>query len=505
MPLHEADVHRNMPLNRATWTTDAQGREAAPLPRPTGVTFQRDSGMRTFLSVIVLLAGSCPAAAVAQIAQDVLARPVAHRTRSQTVDLAGLEQSFRGLAEALAPSVVAISSVPAGARVPEHLDGRIADGAALDAHLGRRGRVVGTGFCVAPGGIIVTNEHVVTDAGRLWCTTDDGRSLPALVLGTDPRSDLAVLKVPAELPPVPFAQAPAARGDWCLTLGNPLGLATVSELSLSVGVVSATGRSLPKLARTEDRQYDDLLQITAEVNPGNSGGPLFNLRGEVVGVVTAVVLPQRDAFGLGFAAPADARLRDRVAQLARGEAVAHAALGVVLREVLGEGGVLVAEVADRSPAADVLEVGDVIRAVDDGPLTEVRAMLRHLRGLNPAGSARLAVERGGQTLTLNVPLTEPPPHRRRAVTLAGRRLSWRGATLAPLPDAIAFAGVTGVAVIELDDDSPLRDEGVTGGSVVTAIGGRPVASLQDVLATLAASNDSAVTTADLLPTLALGH
>jgi S1-C subfamily serine protease len=407
-------------------------------------------------------------------ALPVAGRQLAYRSGSETIDLAGLEEAFCTLAESAAPSVVAVTAVGPGLAVPVELDGVPLDGPGLDKLLGRRHRTVGTGFAIEADGIILTNEHVVGGATRVWCTTDDGRVLPAVVLGTDPRSDLAVLKIAADLPPVTFAED-VRRGQWCVALGNPLGLAGLDEMNVSAGLISATGRDLPRLARAEDRLYENLLQFTAEVNPGNSGGPLLNLRGEVVGVVTAVVLPQRQTFGLGFAVPADQTLQDRVARLKSGQPVAYATLGVRVADANGSG-VRVAGIDEASPAAGVLQVGDVIRAVDDGVPDDGPSLVRRVHHMNVGEAARLAVERDGRRLLLTVVLHASTEHRKPVVARHNRRLRWRGLTLAPLPSRWRAAGASGVIVVAAADGAPAER-----GQVLTTINGHPVATLADVL------------------------
>ena len=286
-------------------------------------------------------------------------------SRSDTLDLIGLEQSFRHVAQGVAPSVAAVVAcaepAPADADPPRSATltaDRLAD------LLGDGPRVVGTAFCVDADGYLVTNEHVVRDARQIYATLDDGRTYPALVVGTDPRSDLAVLKIPARLRPVSFAPPGSLqRGQWTITVGNPVGLAGGGELCMSVGVVGAVGRDLPRLSEREGRLYTNLIQTTAEVNPGNSGGPLFDLGGRVVGIVTAVVLPQGPAHGVGFAMPVDEAMLARIEQLKAGRAVTHGFLGVSVRDAEG-GGVRVAGVGANTPAAGVLREGDVLLRID---------------------------------------------------------------------------------------------------------------------------------------------
>src|SRR5439155_11789612 len=172
----------------------------------------------------------------------------------------------------------------------------------LQSILDQTTRTVGTGFIFDSDGYILTNEHVVGEAEQLWVTTDDHKVYPAIIVGSDPRADLAVLKIPAShLPVVKWGDGTMLhRGQWTIAIGNPYGLATEGEMCMSVGVVSATSRSLPKLASKENRLYSDLIQTTAQINPGNSGGPLFDLGGNVIGINTAVILPQKQTNGIGF-------------------------------------------------------------------------------------------------------------------------------------------------------------------------------------------------------------
>lgn len=238
------------------------------------------------------------------------------RNRSVTIKLANLQEQFADIARQVAPSVVAISASSA----PISLDGPAGPLTAgqLQAVLADTRHGVGAGFVIDPNGYILTNEHVVAGRDNLCIITDDRKIYPAVVVGTDRRMDLAVVKIPARsLSVAKLAQAAqTSRGQWTITLGNPWGLAEGGELSMSVGVVSAVGRTLPLLARRDDRDYTNLIQTTAEVNPGNSGGALFNLEGEVIGVVTAVSLPGvLNPHALGFAIPMTPQVVQRVEQL----------------------------------------------------------------------------------------------------------------------------------------------------------------------------------------------
>ena len=376
--------------------------------------------------------------------------------RSDTVELAGLERAFRGVARGVARSVVAISAGDDPAPADAPATSRDLTPAALDALLARGGRTVGTGFSIdRERGLILTNEHVVGDAGQLYVTTDDGRVYPAMVVATDPRGDLAVLKIPAsaDLPAVEFADPNDAaqgvrRGQWAIAIGNPVGLSGEGRMCLSVGVVSALGRDLPTLSLRENRLYTNLIQTTAEVNPGNSGGPLFDLAGRVIGVVTAVVLPHGETNGLGFALPADGDLIARVERLKAGQRVVYGFLGVAGTDVAG--GMLVTEVGRGTPAEGVLAVGDLIVRVDGRRVGGERDFVR-LIGRAPVGPrVAVAVIRDGRETAVAVRLAPREESADAGVWRGRQRLRFRGVTFANDLD-----GAAGVRVLTVHPDSPL--------------------------------------------------
>ena len=417
-----------------------------------------------------LLSLLCAAALLTAAASARAERPLALTAQSDTVDLLGLEQSFRSVANRVTPAVLAITAVAEAAPVAASgLRSAQLTADVLRDLLDGGPRIVGTGFCVDPDGYILTNEHVVRDAVQLYVTTDDGRTYPALVVGTDPRSDLAVLKVPARLAAVEFATPGTLyRGQWSLTVGNPIGLAGGGNLCMSVGVVSATARELPRLSEREGRLYTNLIQTTAEVNPGNSGGPLFDLHGKVIGVVTAVVLPQEQTNGIGFAMPVDAAMLAKIERLKRGEAVSHGFLGVSVADLGGGGGVRVTGVGNTTPAAGVLRGGDVLLRIDGQPIASSAAFVRLVSDAPTGRDVPLALVRDGLELAVKVRL-RPRDDLVAGVDLSSQRLQWRGATLA--------VGAGGVRVCDLAPGSPLLAAGVRVGSVICDVAGRPVRDL----------------------------
>ncbi len=422
---------------------------------------------RWLIAVAVALAAAWPAKADQPIA-----------TRSDTVQLAGLQESFRRVARKVAPGVVAITV--GDILPPAKADTRSAkvDYDDLQTLLGNGSRTVGTGFCVDVRGYIVTNQHVIDGAKQIYITTDDGRTMPAMVVATDRRGDLAVLKVPHALPAVEFAPPTTpTRGQWVVAIGNPLGLAGRGSMSLSPGVISATGRTLPRLSRAEGRLYSGLIQTTAELNPGNSGGPLFDLQGRVLGVVTAVVLPQNGANGLGFALPADAAMQERVKTMIRGDVVRYGYLGVAgeaVRSRLTHGGMVVTRVGAGTPAEGRIREGDVILALGGRPVRDEEAFVRHVGSASTGSPVRLSMLRGGRSFDLSIRLSERPE-------AAGtgdkdQRLHFRGITF-------ANAAGGGALVVAIDPQSPLATRFEVG-QVVRLIGGKPtpdLVTLQKVL------------------------
>jgi serine protease Do len=404
---------------------------------------------------------------------------------SDTFDAADLEKQFEAVARRVSPAVVAISATETrvdadsnqGTQRSEEINPeRLAN--VLDAV----DRTVGTGFVIDPDGYIVTNEHVIGKAEQLWVTLDDRKVYPAVVVGSDPRSDLAVLKIPAHhLTTVKFTDGEVHRGQWAIAVGNPYGLAAGGEMAVSIGVVSAVGRSLPKLSGKEDRLYSDLIQTTAPINPGNSGGPLFDAHGDVIGVNAAVILPQKQTNGIGFAMPADRRLKQIVQDLKEGREVIYGYLGVKVatptyREckeagLTNEGGARVDMVEANSPAEEAkLKVGDIITRIGDEPVRDGDQFVRAVGGAGVGAPVKAVVYRAGSCRTVTLTL------RRRelttaAVTRDNQRLHWRGLLLGPAGD---HRPAGGLVVIAVDSNCPLAKEGVVPGSMIATVAGKPV-------------------------------
>jgi serine protease Do len=413
-------------------------------------------------------------------------------------ELTQLQSKFQTVADRVAPAVVAISATVTAIDSDDALRNDDINAQKLDALLEGVTRTVGTGFVLSADGYIVTNEHVIADAAQVWVTTDDRKVFPAIVVGSDPRADLAVLKIPADhLSPVRFARDPVNRGQWTVALGNPFGLAGVGEMAMSVGVVSATNRSLPKLSTRENRLYANLIQTTAQINPGNSGGPLFDLAGEVIGITTAVVMPQKQTNGIGFAMPVTETLLAKLRDLKDGREIVYGYIGVVVSNATArqrrdagvantDVGVHVDSVEKDSPAeAAGLKAGDLLLSIGARPARESDEFVRLIGEMPVDRPASIRLIRGREARDLDVtPARRATPNV--PVTRALQRFRWRGLLLGPVPanlkaDTAAAAAVArataGVMVFGVEPASQFAKDGVASGSIITALDGTTVTDL----------------------------
>ncbi|MEC7472869.1 MAG: DegQ family serine endoprotease [Pseudomonadota bacterium] len=274
----------------------------------------------------------------------------------------------------------------------------------------REAQSLGSGFIISEDGYVLTNNHVVADADEIIVRLPDRSELEAKLVGADPRSDVAVLKVEGKgLPTVKIGRSDELKaGEWVLAIGSPFGF----DHTVTAGIVSATGRSLP------NESYVPFIQTDVAINPGNSGGPLFNLDGEVIGINSQIFTRSGGFMGLSFAIPIDVAM-DVANQLRTDGKVSRGWLGVVIQEVhkdLAESfgrerpaGALVAQVMDGGPAArSGLRVGDVILSLDGKPIV-MSADLPHLVGaLKPGSKARMEVVRDGDRKMLDVNIGAMP-------------------------------------------------------------------------------------------------
>ncbi|MGH9337254.1 MAG: Do family serine endopeptidase, partial [Vicinamibacteria bacterium] len=270
---------------------------------------------------------------------------------------------------------------------------------------------MGSGVIVAAEGYVVTNQHVVDNASEITVTLHDGTKLAASVVGIDEKTDLALLKVESEesLPYASFGDSDEARvGEWAIAIGNPFGLGG----SASAGIVSARGRDI------QAGPYDDFIQIDAPINRGNSGGPLFNLSGQVVGINTAIFSPNGGNVGIGFAIPSNLA-SGVIEELRTTGRVERGFLGVTIQtidediaESLGlenETGALVASVVPGGPADEAgIEPGDVIVEIDGEKIEEIKELTRKVADISPNADAEIVVLRDGERKTLEVGIGRNP-------------------------------------------------------------------------------------------------
>ncbi len=351
-----------------------------------------------------------------------------------------------------------------------------------------RGRNVitgqGSGFFISADGFAVTNNHVVEKAESVQITTDDGKIHNAKVIGTDPRTDLALIKVEdGPFPYVKLSDKAPRIGDWVLAVGNPFGLGG----TVTAGIVSARGRDIGASA------YDDFIQIDAPVNKGNSGGPTFDTEGNVIGVNTAIFSPSGGSVGIAFAIPADT-VDSVVAQLKEHGSVTRGWIGVQIQPVTPDiadslglkkaEGALVAEPQANSPAQKAgIEAGDVITSVDGKEVKDARDLAKKIGALAPKASVKLTVLHKGAEKTLTLTLGELP-NAKEARADAGANDSSAdvgklGLTLAPAA-RVSGAGAEGVVVTGVDSGGVAADHGFATGDVIVEIGGKSVSTPADV-------------------------
>ncbi len=368
---------------------------------------------------------------------------------------------------------------------------------------GPRGRGIvtgqGSGFFISADGYAVTNNHVVDGADKVEVTTDDGKTYTAKVIGTDARTDVALIKVEggSNFAFAKFSDGKPRIGDWVLAVGNPFGLGG----TVTAGIVSASGRDIG------NGPYDDFIQIDAPVNKGNSGGPAFNTEGEVIGVNTAIYSPSGGSVGIAFSIPAST-VKNVVAQLKDKGSVSRGWIGVQIQPVTSEiadslgmkkaEGALVAEPQASGPAAKAgIESGDVITAVNGEPVKDARELARTIGGLAPGTAVKLSVLHKGQEKMISLTLGQLPntleakadtDSNDKGGTARGTDVPKLGLTLAPA-NSVAGAGKEGVVVTDVDPKSAAAERGFKEGDVILEVGGKSVANANDVREAIAAARN----------------
>ncbi|MFA6267961.1 MAG: Do family serine endopeptidase [Pseudolabrys sp.] len=340
----------------------------------------------------------------------------------------------------------------------------------------------GSGFFISADGYAVTNNHVVDKAESVEVKTDDGKTYKAKVIGTDPRTDLALIKVDgASFPFVKLADKPPRIGDWVLAVGNPFGLSS----TVTAGIVSARGRDIGASA------YDDFIQIDAPVNKGNSGGPSFDTEGNVIGVNTAIFSPSGGSVGIAFDIPAET-VKTVISQLREHGSVTRGWIGVQIQPVTQDiadslglkktQGALVAEPQDGSPAQKAgIKAGDVITAVNGEEVKDARDLAKKIGALQPKQEVKLAVVHDGSEKTVSLTLGQLPNSQQAKADDNGNgaEVGKLGLTLAPA-SRVAGAGSEGVVVTGVEAGGAAAERGFATGDVILEVAGKQVSTPSDI-------------------------
>ena len=417
--------------------------------------------------------------------------------------------SFADLAEKLLPTVVNISTsqtlkaagpklslpdLPPGSPLEDLFKDFLQNNRALPRHV----TSLGSGFIIDPSGYVITNNHVIADADQITVTLNDGTSLPAKLVGRDEKTDLALLKVkPAKpLPATKLGDSDHARvGDWVIAIGNPFGLGS----TVTAGIVSARNRDI------NAGPYDDFIQTDAPINRGNSGGPLFDMDGTVVGVNSAIFSPTGGSVGIGFSIPSNL-VKDIIGQLKQYGATRRGWVGVSIQQITPEiaqgmglpssAGALISSVDGGGPAAKAgLKNGDVVVAFDNKPIADNRALPRIVADTPAGKTVNVEILRGGKKQAVKLTVAKlqdqekrkaappktaaaPPPKPKSKVAQLGLSLA--------LIDAEARGqykipgDVHGVLVTEVDPESAAADKNLRPGDIIVEVQNQAVHTPDDI-------------------------
>jgi serine protease Do len=433
-----------------------------------------------------------------------------HTAPAPVTPVRGAPASFADLSARLLPMVVNIATtetlkpvasapglpnIPPGSPLADLFKDFLGVGRAVPRHV----TSLGSGFIIDPTGYIVTNNHVIADADQISVTLNDGTTLPAKLIGRDEKTDLALLKVGSRkpLPSAKFGDSDHARiGDWVIAIGNPFGLGS----TVTAGIVSARNRDI------EAGPYDDFIQTDAPINKGNSGGPLFDMDGNVVGVNSAIYSPSGGSVGIAFSIPSNL-VREVTGQLRQFGQARRGWIGVRIQQVTddlvegmglpGTSGALIADVSPGGPAArGGIQNGDFITAFDGKPVSDSRALSRVVADTPINKSVGVELFRKGKKVNVRVTVarlfekpTSPPPRAPQAapppkVSMLGLSLGvldGNGRNQFKISDK-----VQGVLVTDVAPDSPAGDKNIHPGDVIVQVQGAAVRTPQDVTNRIAA-------------------
>ncbi len=417
------------------------------------------------------------------------AMPVLAQESAESSGTFSAPADFTGIVEAQSPAVVGIAAKGVVGPPPRLRDMPPLPFGAPEPQQPREGTAMGSGFIIDGSGHIVTNNHVVEGANEIEILMQDGETRAASLVGTDPATDIAVLKLEdtSDLTTVAWGNSDAMQpGAWTIAIGSPFGLGG----TVTVGVLSATSRDI------RSGPYDDFLQTDASINSGNSGGPLFNDAGEVIGVNTAIFSPSGGNVGIGFAVPASTA-QDVVAQLIETGSVERGFIGVSLQgiddnlaEALGlenANGAIVNGVEPGSPAASAgLQEGDVLLSLDGQEIEDPRSLTRRVGELAPDTTISLDLQRDGQEQTIELTLaereTQASDTNEGPAVDSGVRM---GLGLTAIPEVVrrelGLAEGIGIMVQNVAPGSAAAEAGLVQGDILTKAGGKDISNPQDLI------------------------
>ncbi len=423
----------------------------------------------------------------------------------------GAPDSFADLSAKLLPTVVNISTsqtlkapsqqmpqLPPGSPLEDLFKNFLGPNATTPRHV----TSLGSGFVIDPSGYIVTNNHVIEDSEQITVQFQDGTQMPAKLIGRDTKTDLALLKVAPKkpLPATHFGDSDKARiGDWVIAIGDPFGIGS----TVTAGIVSARNRDISA------GPYDDFIQTDAPINKGNSGGPLFDMDGNVIGINSAIFSPSGGSVGIGFAIPSNLA-RDVIQQLRQFGVARRGWIGVRIQPVsqdIAEAfglsttqGALIADVTKGGPAAKAgLANGDLVTGFDGKPITDSRSLPRIVADTPIGKTVAIDVLRRNRKATYRIqiakleegPPDKPGPKLPPPSPKAKTRLSQLGLSLGMLDPAARAkfklaSGVQGVVVLDVNPASPAADKSIQPGDVIVEVQNQPVKSPDEAEARLAA-------------------